>query len=163
MKKFVFAIAAIILLAGCTKKDDPVDGSITDNLCAALSWYAKSGLTYTYEEFISVAGAQISVGMKTRDLIYDFKFRKDGTGTNHVYYQKDPLTIGGARPNADYANLTMKWNYSGGVLTIDFSEKDNIIPSQLKINVDYCWNESFQGTLNGSKFKMYTDRSYVEK
>lgn len=160
MKKLSVIFAALALVAGCTKPeagDDP-----TANL-VGKTWYSVTGETYTVEEFITVAGSQISTGEHTYNLINKMSFFSSGKGTNDVYYQKIIDVPSMTRISQPYKTLGFSWEYKDGQLTISYDTADDILPKQLRIQVKYIWNESFSGTLNGKEFGMYTDPKTVEK
>lgn len=160
MKKLSVIFAVLALVAGCTKpgtEDDP-----TANL-VGKTWYSITGEKYTVEEFITVAGSQISTGEHTYNLINKMSFFSGGKGKNDVYYQKIIDVPSMTRISQSYKTLGFSWEYKDGQLTISYDTADDILPKQLRIQVKYIWNESFSGTLNGKEFGMYTDPKTVEK
>ena len=160
MKKLSVIFAALAIIAGCTKtgtEEDP-----TANL-VGKTWYSVTGETYTVEEFITVAGSQISTGEHTYNLINKMSFFSSGKGTNDVYYQKVINVSLMTRISQSYKTLGFSWEYKDGQLTISYDTADDILPKQLRITVKYIWNESFSGTFNGKDFGMYTDPKIVEK
>lgn len=159
MKRICILAVCLLSLFACSKEQQKYEK--IEKLCSK-TWYAKTGETYTFEDFLTIGDSQISVGTKTVDLLSRFSFRENGTGTRHVYYQK----VFGDLFNYmsyDYADFQFTWTNKDGVLTVTNATSDPNIPSSVEIEPLFFWDESWQGYYNGQSRTFYTDRTRIEK
>ena len=154
---------AIAILISCGKENTEIDNPHIDKLVYGGSWHAFTGETYDVEEFMTIIGDPISLGVKTEKLESGFFFSRNGTGTRSVHYYA-PKGMVNDFPY-DYGSFDFKWKIDGDRITITNTTKDskNIIPESCTIDVVAFYSDRFSGKYNGKSMSFLNDISWIDE
>lgn len=158
MKKLALILMALTTLAACSKNNEPDNPNI-DKLVPDI-WHAFTGETYDVEEFMTVGGASISLGVRTKELASGFSFSKNGTGKRFVTYyaQKGMVT----KYPYDYAEIDFTWKIDGDLITITNVTKDSIIPDTCTIEIVAFYSDRFSGKYNGKSMSFLGGVAWID-
>jgi len=158
MRRLIFALVALASIISCSPKEDNTNPYIKD-LCYGGGWNAYTGETYDVEEFITVGGAPISMGVSTKKLASAFHFSQNGTGTRYVTYFASKGNV--ANYLYDYASFDFTWEISGSLVTITNSKKDSIIPERCTIDIVAFYSDRFTGKYDGVSMSFLDDIAWL--
>ena len=160
MRRIIYAIMALAMLVACQKNEEESNPNI-DKLIYGGGWTAYTGETYDVEEFLTVTGNPISLGIKTEKLASSFHFSRNGSGTRYVKYYAPKGLI--TEYPYDYAAINFKWEISGDRITITNTTKDNIIPDNCTIDIVAFYSDRFTGKYNGITMSFLNDIAWLDE
>lgn len=154
---------ALSILVSCGKENTEPENPNIDKLVYGGSWHAFTGETYDVEEFNTIVGTPISLGIKTEKLESGFFFSRNGTGTRKVLYYAPKGMV--TEYPYDYASFDFKWEISGDRITITNNSKDsnNIIPETCTIDIVSFSSDRFSGKYNGKSMTFLTDVAWIDE
>lgn len=163
MKKLFFALMALLLFVSCGKENTEPENPNIDKLVYGGSWHAFTGETYDVEEFMTIVGDPISLGIKTEKLASGFFFSRNGTGTRSVTYYA-PKGMVNDFPY-DYGSFDFTWEINENRITITNTSKDSnhIIPDSCTIDIGSFSSDRFSGKYNGKSMTFLTDVAWIDE